>query len=125
MAQCLEHSSQVKVAQLCPTTLCDPMDCSPWNSPGQNTRVGSPSLLQVISQPRIQTRSPTLQANSLPAESQGSPKHSKHLINNSSPFPFLFISLISLKWTPSPLLYNHRTGLGLKLKRLKLIKYSE
>ena len=27
---------KVKVAQLCPT-LCDPMDCSPWNSPGQNT----------------------------------------------------------------------------------------
>ena len=33
---------KVKVAQLCPT-LCDPMD--PWNSPGQNTRVGSLSLL--------------------------------------------------------------------------------
>jgi len=24
------------------------MDCSPWNSPGQNTGVGSPSLLQRI-----------------------------------------------------------------------------
>ena len=31
----------------CPT-LCDPMDCSPWNSPGQNTGVGSLSLLQGI-----------------------------------------------------------------------------
>ena len=30
---------KVKAAQLCPT-LCDPMDC-PWNSPGQNTGVGS------------------------------------------------------------------------------------
>ena len=35
-------------------TLCDPMDCivhelySPWNSPGQNTRVGSLSLLKGI-----------------------------------------------------------------------------
>ena len=36
-----------KVSQLCPT-LCDPMDCSSWNSPGQNTRVGSLSLLQGI-----------------------------------------------------------------------------
>ena len=40
---------KVKVAQLCPT-LWDPMDYtySPWNSPGQNTGVGSHSLLQGI-----------------------------------------------------------------------------
>ncbi|XDC67028.1 hypothetical protein R6Z07M_018210 [Ovis aries] len=37
---------KVKVAQLC-LTLCDSMDC-PWNSPGQNTGVGSLSLLQGI-----------------------------------------------------------------------------
>ena len=37
---------KVKVAQSCPT-LCKPMDC-PWNSPGQNTGVGSLSLLQGI-----------------------------------------------------------------------------
>ena len=37
----------MKVAQLCPT-LCDPMDCSPWNSPGQNTGVSSLCLLQGI-----------------------------------------------------------------------------
>ena len=37
---------KVKVAQLCPT-LCNPMDC-PQNSPGQNTEVGSLSLLQWI-----------------------------------------------------------------------------
>ena len=36
----------LKVAQSCPT-LWDPMDC-PWNSPGQNTGVGSLSLLQGI-----------------------------------------------------------------------------
>ena len=36
----------MKVTQLCPT-LCDPMDC-PWNSPGQNTGVGSLSLLQIF-----------------------------------------------------------------------------
>ena len=40
---------KVKVAQSCPT-LCDPMDrpYSPWNSPGQNTGVGSLSLRQHI-----------------------------------------------------------------------------
>ena len=32
------------VTQSC-STLCNPMDC-PWNSPGQNTAVGSLSLLQ-------------------------------------------------------------------------------
>ena len=70
------HSDQIRsVAQSCPT-LCDPIDgsppsylfytcesescsvlsdslpphglCSPWNSPGQNTGVGSLSLLQGI-----------------------------------------------------------------------------
>ena len=39
----LLREGKVKVAQSCPT-LPDPMD-SPWNSPGQNTRVGSLSLL--------------------------------------------------------------------------------
>ena len=40
--------SEVKVTQSCPT-LCDPMDLySPWSSPGQNTGVGSLSLLQGI-----------------------------------------------------------------------------
>ena len=39
---------KVNVAQSC-LTLGDLMDCSPWNSPGQNTGVGSPSLLQGIS----------------------------------------------------------------------------
>ena len=43
-------ASEVKVnaTQLC-LTLCDLMDCnSPWNSPGQNTGVGSLSLFQGI-----------------------------------------------------------------------------
>ena len=40
-----ERKVKVKVAQLC-STLCKPMDCSPWNSPGQNTGVGSLFLLQ-------------------------------------------------------------------------------
>ena len=37
----------MKVTQSC-MTLWDPKDCSPWNSPGQNTEVGSLSLLQEI-----------------------------------------------------------------------------
>ena len=38
---------KVKVAQSLPTR-CDPMDYSPQSSPGQNTGVGSLSLLQEI-----------------------------------------------------------------------------
>ena len=36
---------EVKVAQSCPA-LCDPNPWTPWNSPSQNTGVGSLSLLQ-------------------------------------------------------------------------------
>ena len=43
---------KVKVALLCPT-LCDPMD---WNFPGQNTEVGSLSLLRGSSQLRDQNQ---------------------------------------------------------------------
>ena len=52
---------------------------SPWNSPGQNTGVGS--LLQEtfpspgdLPNPGIEPRSPKLQADSLPAEPPGKPK---------------------------------------------------
>ena len=38
---------KVRVAQSCPT-LCNPVDCRPRNCPGQNTGVGSISLLQGI-----------------------------------------------------------------------------
>ena len=38
---------KVKVSQLCPT-VCNPTDCSPWNSPGQNTGVGSCFHLQGV-----------------------------------------------------------------------------
>ena len=57
----------MKVAQLC-LTLCDSMEC-PWNSPGQNTGMGSLSLLQGIF-------STALWADFLPAEPQGKPKNS-------------------------------------------------
>ena len=49
---------------------------SPWNSPGQNTGVGSRSLLQGnLLNPGIEPTSPTLQADSLPAEPPGKPKN--------------------------------------------------
>ena len=48
---------------------------SPWNSSGQNTGVGSLSLFQGdLPNPGIEPRSPTLQADSLPAEPPGKPK---------------------------------------------------
>ena len=65
---------KVKVTQSCPT-LCYPMGlCSPGNSPGLNTGLGSLSLLQGIfptqgSNPGL----PQLQADSLPAEQPGKP----------------------------------------------------
>ena len=66
---------KVKVAQLCPT-LCDPMECSPWTSLGQNTGVGSLSLLQgIFPTPWVKPKSPPLQTDSLPAKPQGKPKN--------------------------------------------------
>ena len=46
---------KVKVAQSCPT-LCDPMDCSAWNSLGQNTGVGTFPFSRGSSQPRDRTQ---------------------------------------------------------------------
>ena len=67
--------NKVKVAQFC-WTLCDPMDCSLWNSPGQNTGVGKHfPFFRGSSQPRVEPRSPTLQEDSLPAEPQGKTKN--------------------------------------------------
>ena len=68
-------TEKVKVSQSCPT-LCDPVDytVSSWNSPGQNTEVGSCSLFQGIFS--TQRRNPgllPLQADSLPAELPGKP----------------------------------------------------
>ena len=49
---------------------------SPWNSPSQNTGVGSLSLLQGnLPNWGIEPRSPALQADSLPAEPPGKPKN--------------------------------------------------
>ena len=48
---------------------------SPWNSPGQNTGVGSLFLLQGnLPNPGIEPRSPALQVDSLPTELSGKPR---------------------------------------------------
>ena len=48
---------------------------SPWNCLGQNTGVGSLSLLQgTFPNPGIKPKSPALQSDSLPAEPQGKSK---------------------------------------------------
>ena len=63
----------VEVIQSCPTLWPCGL-CSPWNSPSQNTGMGSLSLLQGIFPTHgIKPRSPTVQADSLPAEPQGKP----------------------------------------------------
>ena len=70
----LSTSNYRQVIQSCPT-LWDPMDYT-RNSPGQNTGMVSRSLLQGnLPNPGIKSRSPTLQADSLPAEPQGRPKN--------------------------------------------------
>ena len=48
---------------------------SPWNSPGQNTEVGSCFLLQGIFSIVIEPRAPALQEDSLPAEPPGNSKN--------------------------------------------------
>ena len=54
LENCLRHITElsyrhasVKAAQLCPT-LRDPVDYSPWTSPGKNTGVGRLALLQGV-----------------------------------------------------------------------------
>ena len=74
------YIQKVKVAQSYPT-LCDTVDYSPWNFPGQNTNqsgypVPSPGDLP---NPRIEPRSPSLQVDTLPAEPQRTCLHTEVL----------------------------------------------
>ena len=58
------------------SALCDPRGLySTWDSPGQNTGMGSHSLLQGSPNPGIEPGSPALQVDSFPAEPQGRPKN--------------------------------------------------
>ena len=71
-----------------------------WNSPGQNTRVGSLSLLQGnLPNPGVEPRSPALQADSLPVEPQGKPKNTG--VGSLSLLQQIFLTLESnwgLRW---------------------------
>ena len=69
-----------KLLRSCPT-LCDPIDCSPSGSPVQGILqakilewVAMPSS-RGSSNPGIESRSPALQADSLPSEPSGKPKN--------------------------------------------------
>ena len=67
---------KMKVAQFMSNSLGPHGLYSPWNSPGQNTWVGSLSLFQGnLSNLGIEPRSPALQADSLPAEPPGKAKN--------------------------------------------------
>ena len=86
---------------------------SPRNSPGQNTGVGSLSLLQGnLSNPGIQPRSPALQVDSLPAESQGKPNNtgegSLFLLQGIFPTQESYQSLLHCKWILYQLSYQRR-----------------
>ena len=71
-------SMKVKVTQSCPT-LCDPMDYRDYTVHGilqaKILEWVAFSFSRASSNPGIKPRSPTLQVNSLPAESQGKPKN--------------------------------------------------
>ena len=72
---------------------CDPMDCIlwPWDSPGKNTGVGSPSLLHVIF--LTKGSNPSLlhwQADSLLLRHLGSPPNLEIYFKNSCEVCFLF-----------------------------------
>ena len=102
---------KVKVTQLC-QTLCDPVDCySPLNSAGQNTGVGSLSLLQgSFTNPGIKPRSPALREDSLLAEPQGKPKNpgvgSLSLLQGIFPTQELSQSLLNCRWILYQLSYE-------------------
>ena len=69
---------------------------SSWNSPGQNTGVGSLSLLQGnLPNPGIESRSPALQVDSLPAEPQGKLENTG--VGSLSPLQWIFLTQ-ELNW---------------------------
>ena len=73
---------------------------SSWNSPGQNTGVGSLSLLQGIFPTQgLNQGSPALQADSLPAEPQGKPKNTG--VGSLSPLQWIFPTQESNQGSPA------------------------
>jgi len=86
---------KVQVAQSCPTLRPHGL-YSPWNSPGQNTGVGtlSPSPGD-LSSSGIEPTSPTLQEDSLPAEPQRKSKNTR--MGSLSLFQRIFLTQ-ELNW---------------------------
>ena len=80
--------------------------CSPWNSPGQNTGLGSHSFLN----PGIEPRSPALQADSLTAEPPRKPKNtgvgSLSLLQQIFPTQELNQGLLHCRWILHQLSYQ-------------------
>ena len=66
------------------------MPYSPWDSPGQNTGVGSLYLLQNLPNPGIKPRSPALEVDSLPTEPPGKPKNTG--VGRLSLFQWIFLT---------------------------------
>ena len=81
---------------------------SPWNSPGQNTEVGSRSLLQGSIPPNqgIEPRSPALQADSLPVSEPGKPKECSEVCAQI----FLALSFMVPCFLRFPLLPSSHSG---------------
>ena len=99
-------------------TLCNPMDCSP---PGSSVHgILQARILEWVtvlfsrrsSPPRDQTRSPTLQADSLPAELQGKPKntgvYSLSLLQQIVLAQESKRGLLHCRWIPYQLSYQGR-----------------
>ena len=91
-------------------TLCNSMDCSlpgssvHGDSPSKNTGVGCHALLQGnLPNPGIESRSPALQADSLPAEPAAKPKNtgvgSPSLLQENFPTQELNRDLLHCRWT--------------------------
>ena len=71
------HTSEVKVAQPCPT-FCDPMDYTVHGIlQARILEWVTFPYLGDLPNPGIEPRSPTLQADSLPAEPPGKPSHAR------------------------------------------------
>ena len=94
---------------------------SPWNSSGQNTGVDSLLFLQGNSpNPGIKPRSPTLQADSLPAESQGKSKNTG--VGN---YPFSSGSSRPRNWTGVSCIAGELFTNWAMREALKLYNFSE
>ena len=83
------HMFFVKVTQLC-LTLWPHGLYSPWNSPGQNTGVGSISLLQGIFPTQGRTQVSHTVMGCLPAEPQRKPKNTE--VGSQSLFQRIFLT---------------------------------